>query len=71
MFLYYHGVTFVKEAVLDQDKDFDAFFSFSHMDDEFVIKEIIEGEVVFKISCVSALLIFADIVSLENYIPVS
>lgn len=48
VFLYYHGITFVKEAVLDEDKEFDAFISFSHKDDEFVIKEIIARKMVLK-----------------------
>ena len=48
MFLYSHGITFVKEKDIDYDKEFDAFISFSHDDDEFVIKEIISGKKTFK-----------------------
>ena len=44
VFLYSRGITFVKEEEMDEDKEFDAFMSFSHEDDEFVIKEIISGE---------------------------
>lgn len=44
IFLYYHGFTFVKEDDLDYDKAFDAFISYSHTDDEFVIKDIVSGK---------------------------
>ena len=44
VFLYSHGITFVKEEHVDCEKEFDAFMSFSHGDDEFVIKEIISSK---------------------------
>lgn len=34
----------MKEEDTDYDKDYDAFISFAHEDDEFVIKEIINGK---------------------------
>lgn len=49
-YLYYRGFTFVKNEDLNYVKDFDAFFSFSHDDDEFVIKDIISGKLVHKSS---------------------
>lgn len=59
VFLYYHGITFVKEELLDQDKVFDAFISFSHEDDEFVIKDIVTGKMFFKTPRIYALHDFA------------
>lgn len=59
--LYTKGFTFVKEAILDHDKAFDAFISFSHKDDEFVIKEIISGNsklLTFKLCIFLSLLFF-------------
>lgn len=50
--LYSHGFTFVKKEVPDHDKAFDAFISFSHEDDEFVILDIISGKTFFKASCI-------------------
>ncbi|GFT68417.1 protein toll [Nephila pilipes] len=41
VWLYSHGVTWVKERDIDRDKQFDAFLSFSHKDENFVIKELI------------------------------
>ncbi|GIX87348.1 protein toll [Caerostris extrusa] len=37
-----HGVTWVKEKDIDRDKEFDAFISFSHKDQDLVIPELIE-----------------------------
>lgn len=45
VFLYYSGFTFVKEEDVNYNKEFDAFISFSHDDDEFVIKDIISGNI--------------------------
>ncbi|GIY57403.1 protein toll [Caerostris extrusa] len=42
VWLYSHGVTWVKEKDIDRDKQFDAFISFSHKDQDFVIPELIE-----------------------------
>ncbi|GIY33096.1 protein toll [Caerostris darwini] len=42
VWLYSHGVTWVKEKDIDRDKEFDAFISFSHKDQDFVIPELIE-----------------------------
>ena len=50
VFLYSQGITFVKEDQVDHDKDFDAFMSFSHKDDEFVVKEIISSKNTNKIN---------------------
>ncbi|XP_035227337.1 protein toll-like isoform X2 [Stegodyphus dumicola] len=41
VWLYAHGVSFVKEKDIDKDKRFDAFVSFSHKDEAFVIKNLI------------------------------
>ncbi|GIY21919.1 protein toll [Caerostris darwini] len=43
VWLYSHGVTWVKEKDIDRDKIFDAFISYSHKDEHFVIPEIIGG----------------------------
>ncbi|GIY69194.1 protein toll [Caerostris extrusa] len=43
VWLYSHGVSWVKEKDIDRDKIFDAFISFSHKDEGFVIPEIIGG----------------------------
>ncbi|GIY98304.1 protein toll [Caerostris extrusa] len=42
VWLYSHGVTWVKEKDIDRDKEFDAFISFSHEDEDIVIPELIE-----------------------------
>ncbi|GIZ01871.1 protein toll [Caerostris extrusa] len=42
VWLYSHGVTWVKEKDIDRDKEFDAFISFSHKDQDAVIQELIE-----------------------------
>ncbi|GIX95502.1 protein toll [Caerostris darwini] len=42
VWLYSHGVTWVKEKDIDKDKEFDAFISFSHKDQDVVIPELIE-----------------------------
>ncbi|GIY00709.1 protein toll [Caerostris extrusa] len=42
VWLYSHGVTWVKEKDIDKDKEFDAFISFSHQDQDLVIPELIE-----------------------------
>ncbi|GIX95507.1 protein toll [Caerostris darwini] len=42
VWLYSHGVTWVKEKDIDKDKEFDAFISFSHKDQDLVIPELIE-----------------------------
>ncbi|GIY01976.1 hypothetical protein CDAR_298031 [Caerostris darwini] len=44
VWLYSHGVTWVKENDIDRDKEFDAFISFSYKDQDLVIQELIEGE---------------------------
>ncbi|GIY27061.1 protein toll [Caerostris extrusa] len=41
VWLYSHGVTWVKEKDIDKDKEFDAFISFSHKDQDLVIPELI------------------------------
>ncbi|GIY43422.1 protein toll [Caerostris extrusa] len=38
VWLYSHGVTWVKEKDIDRDKEFDAFISFSHKDQDLVIR---------------------------------
>ncbi|GIY94993.1 protein toll, partial [Caerostris extrusa] len=45
VWLYSHGVTWVKEKDIDRDKEFDAFISFSHKDQDFVIPELIEVKI--------------------------
>ncbi|GIY04247.1 protein toll [Caerostris darwini] len=42
VWLYSHGVTWVKEKDIDRDKEFDAFISFSYKDQDLVIQELIE-----------------------------
>lgn len=42
VWLYSKGVTWVKEKDIDKDKRFDAFLSFSHMDQDFVTEAIID-----------------------------
>ncbi|GIY57032.1 protein toll [Caerostris darwini] len=42
VWLYSHGVTWVKEKDIDRDKEFDAFISFSHKDQDLVIQELVE-----------------------------
>ncbi|GFW00301.1 protein toll [Trichonephila clavipes] len=42
VWLYSHGVTWVKERDIDRDKKFDAFMSFSHKDENFVIQELVK-----------------------------
>ncbi|GIY34694.1 protein toll [Caerostris darwini] len=42
VWLYSHGVTWVKEKDIDKDKEFDAFISFSYKDQDVVIQELIE-----------------------------
>ncbi|GIX95515.1 protein toll [Caerostris darwini] len=42
VWLYSHGVTWVKEKDIDKDKEFDAFISFSHKDQDLVIPELID-----------------------------
>ncbi|GIY20520.1 protein toll [Caerostris extrusa] len=42
VWLYSHGVTWVKEKDIDRDKEFDAFISFSFKDQDLVIQELIE-----------------------------
>ncbi|GIY98296.1 protein toll [Caerostris extrusa] len=42
VWLYTHGFTWVKEKDIDTDKEFDAFISFSHKDQDLVIPELIE-----------------------------
>ncbi|GIY48095.1 protein toll [Caerostris extrusa] len=42
VWLYSRGVTWVKEKDIDRDKEFDAFISFSHQDQDLVIPELIE-----------------------------
>ncbi|GIY34684.1 protein toll [Caerostris darwini] len=42
VWLYSRGLTCVKEKDIDRDKQFDAFISFSHKDQDFVIPELIE-----------------------------
>ncbi|GIY39035.1 protein toll [Caerostris darwini] len=44
VWLYSHGVTWVKEKDIDRNKEFDAFISFSHKDQDFVIMELIKSE---------------------------
>ncbi|GIY01973.1 protein toll [Caerostris darwini] len=44
VWLYSHGVTWVKEKDIGRDKEFDAFISFSYKDQDLVIPELIEGE---------------------------
>ncbi|GIY21914.1 protein toll [Caerostris darwini] len=43
VWLYSHGVTWVKEKDIDRDKQYDAFISFSHKDQNLVIMELIKG----------------------------
>ncbi|GIY01971.1 protein toll [Caerostris darwini] len=42
VWFYSHGLTWVKEKDIDRDKEFDAFISFSHKDQDLVIQELIE-----------------------------
>ncbi|GIY69180.1 protein toll [Caerostris extrusa] len=43
VWLYSHGVTWVKEKDIDRDKQYDAFISFSHKDQDLVIMDLING----------------------------
>ncbi|PRD32183.1 UNVERIFIED_CONTAM: Tl [Trichonephila clavipes] len=51
VWLYSHGVTWVKERDIDRDKKFDAFMSFSHKDENFVIQELVKGIYVLLHQC--------------------
>ncbi|GIY57034.1 protein toll [Caerostris darwini] len=48
VWLYSHGVTWIKEKDIDRDKEFDVFISFSHKDQDLVIQELIEESVLMR-----------------------
>ncbi|GIY34090.1 protein toll [Caerostris extrusa] len=66
VWLYSHGVTWVKEKDIDRDKEFDAFISFSHRDQDFAITELIKVKIFYGFPGLSSFFSFAGI---EEKVP--